>query len=351
MALRVLHVIAAARYGGAEAFFERLVEALAGQGIEQRVAITRNAERASRLVAHVPQPLQLRFGGAGDIHTPLSIARLIADFRPEIEIIYMARAARRMPWRWLCNDTAIRVGRFGGYYDLAPFSSCDHLVGNTPDLAASITQAGWPANRTHFLPNFIDERDAEALSRSSFDTPADVPLVLGLGRFESDKGFEILVDAMSRLPDAWLWLAGAGTGEAALRRQVASLGIEARTRFIGWQPNAAAVLKVADVMVCPSHAEALGNVVLEAWHHGCPVISTATKGPSRLIAQDETGLLVPVGDAAAMANGISRLLNDRALAARMSQAGRTEYLRNFSEAQVVARYMDFFRQITAQQAD
>src|SRR3546814_2771750 len=66
----------------------------------------------------------------------------------------------------------------------------------------------------------------------------------------------------------WLWLAGEGPRRRALMQQAARLGLGDRVRFLGWRDDVAALLRAADVFLCPSRHEPLGNVVIEAWAHG-----------------------------------------------------------------------------------
>jgi glycosyltransferase involved in cell wall biosynthesis len=100
-------------------------------------------------------------------------------------------------------------------------------------------------------------------------------------------------------------------------------------------------------LVCPSLHEPLGNVVIEAWSAALPVVATASLGPRELIADDETGVLVPLpdqpgGGPAGLGRAIERVCGDPALRARLGRAGRLAYERQFTEAAVVARYRAFF---------
>ena len=99
-------------------------------------------------------------------------------------------------------------------------------------------------------------------------------------------------------------------------------------------------------MICPSLHEPLGNVVIEAWSAGLPVVATASEGPSALIKDGETGLLVPLpqqpgGGAAALALAIERLCGDAALRLRLAAAGRRAFEAEFTENRVVAQYRRF----------
>ncbi|MBX9633685.1 MAG: glycosyltransferase, partial [Magnetospirillum sp.] len=78
---------------------------------------------------------------------------------------------------------------------------------------------------------------------------------------------------------------------------------------------------------------------------GIPVVAAASEGPSQLIEDDIDGILVPVNNSAALSKGINRLLEDPVLAGHIAAAGRQAYEEQFTEAAVVARYVEFFRKV------
>ncbi|MCK6449556.1 MAG: glycosyltransferase [Alphaproteobacteria bacterium] len=343
---RLFQAIAGGKQGGAENFFVRLAVAFARAGLEQRVAIRRNAARAAALRAGGVEPIELGFGGWLDFATRPALARAIGAFRPDVVMTWMSRATALCPAADATRPF-VHVGRLGGYYDLKYYRRCDHLVGNTEDIVEHIVAAGWPRERAHYLPNFVDAAPAaEPVPRAAFGTPGQAAVLLALGRLHVNKGFDVLLRALATLPDAVLWLAGAGPEEAALKRLAHELGLGERVRFLGWRDDVAALFAAADVFVCPSRHEPLGNVVIEAWAHGVPVVAAAAQGPAALVRGGVSGLLVPVDDAPALAAAISRALGDADLRRALVAAGRRAYEADFTEAAVVARYRAFFDRIT-----
>jgi glycosyltransferase involved in cell wall biosynthesis len=121
-----------------------------------------------------------------------------------------------------------------------------------------------------------------------------------------------------------------------------ALGVADRVRFLGWRTDAAALYRAADVCVFPSRYEPLGNVVIQAWAHGLPVVAAESAGPKALIEDGEDGLLVPVDDAQALAAGVRRVLDDPMLRIRLVQKGAERVEAEFSEAAVVARWRELF---------
>jgi glycosyltransferase involved in cell wall biosynthesis len=191
------------------------------------------------------------------------------------------------------------------------------------------------------VPNFA--HDFEGVPPAALPAPPGAPKLLALGRLHANKGFDVLLRALARLPGAHLSLAGEGPERAALERLAAELGVAGRVAFLGWRQDTGALLRGCDIFVCPSRHEPLGNVVLEAWSAARPVVAAAAQGPVELIRDGETGLLVPKENPAALAAAIAGLLDAPARAAGLAAAGRAEFARVHAEAPVLARWREFLR--------
>ena len=343
--MRVLQVMAGTQHGGAELFFERLVMALGRAGVEQRAVIRTAPDRAARLRAAGIATNEMRFGGMLDFFTRAALRREVAQFQPDIALSWMSRAAQKFPPRRSGQLRPIHCARLGGYYPLKYYRHCDHLIGNTADIVDYIIAQGWPESRAHYLPNFVDAETAKPLSRKIFSTPMEAPLLLAMGRLHQNKGFDVLLSSLAQLPGVYLWLAGEGPEERVLRNQAERLQIADRVRFLGWRDDGPALLAAADMLVCPSRIEPLGNVVIEAWAQGKPVAAARARGPEVLIKDSVSGLLADCEDADALARAIRRILASPALAADLAAAGRRVYEQNFTEAAVVARYQTFFEEV------
>ncbi|WP_404384079.1 glycosyltransferase [Caenispirillum salinarum] len=343
--LRVLQAMAGAENGGAELFFERLVTALHRAGVQQHVVLRENGTRTDKLREAGLRPVELPFGGRFDLKTGRGLKKEIARFQPHVVLSWMNRATRFVPK----DGPFVKCARLGGYYDLKYYRHCDHLIGNTPDIVDYLVKQGWPEERAHYLPNFVNEEQAAApASRKANYTPGSVPLVFALGRLHVNKGFDTLLRAIARLPDVYLWIAGDGPERQALDDLAHELGVKPRVRFLGWREDVAALHAAADLFVCPSRHEPLGNVVIEAWAHDRPVVATASQGPSMLIRDGENGLLTPVDEHIPLADAIKRALRDEALRDRLAAAGRADYEAAYTEEKVVAQYRAFFARVVAE---
>ncbi len=328
--------------GGAEEFFVRLALAFEKCDLNQRVVIRDHPFRKRRLEdAGVPTDT-LRFGRWFDANTMLRLKRIIRDYEPDIVLTWMSRASHICP-RATTKTPFVHVARIGGYYKLKYFRSCKHLILNTPGLVKYVCDLGWPKERAHYLPNFVSERRTDALDPRTLNTPVDVPIILGLGRLHSNKGFDVLLESMALLPNHWLWLAGDGPQRESLLAQAVRLGIQDRVRFIGWHNDVAPLFASATVLVCPSRSEPLGNVILEAWAQSVPVVAAAAQGLQQLIVDGVDGLLAPVEDAPALARAISEIDDERAKS--LAEAGLRRYKESYNEATVVSQYVNFFTKL------
>jgi glycosyltransferase involved in cell wall biosynthesis len=339
-AIRLLEALAGAEHGGAEVHFVRLCVALKRAGVNQRVLMRPHEARIAGLRRADIEPVEAPFGGRLDFVTRRIFTREIARFRPNVVLTYMSRASRMCP-----KGDFVHIARLGGYYNLKYYRHCDHLVGITPDLVGYFVEYGWPRERTHFIPNFVEDRTARPVDRRPLETPAGAPLVFALGRLHGNKGFDVLLEAIARRPGTYLWLAGEGPLRGELEVLAARLGLSDRVRFLGWRDDPAPYFAAADVLVVPSRHEPLGSVLLEGWMHRLAVVAAASQGPRFLIADGDNGLLVPVDDPAALAEAIARILDDGKLAARLAARGRAAYEADYTEAAAVSRYLELFQRV------
>jgi glycosyltransferase involved in cell wall biosynthesis len=339
--MRVAQIMAGAPAGGAELFFERLSAALARAGETVLPVIRRDPARARRLVAEGLAPVQLGFGGPFDLLTGPRLARLLDGFAPRVAVVWMSRAARfARQGRW------VLVGRLGGYYSLRNFRRCEHLVGNTRGLVDWMRLQGWPSQRAHYLPNFVpDMAGASPLPRAALGVPEGAKLVLALGRLHRNKGFDVLIRALPRLPDTHAVIAGEGPERAPLAVLAQEQGVGAQVHLPGWREDTAGLLAACDVLACPSSYEPLGNVVIEGWSARVPVVAAAAQGPKELITPGKDGLLVPPDEPEALAAELGALLRNPTSGRALAAAGRGRFETEFAEAPVLARWRAFLASV------
>ena len=336
--MSVLHLLGTAGDGGAETYFVDLITALRRAGVSEAAAIRAHPGREAALKAAGVPVKTLRFGGPIDILTRTAVAGYGRLQGARLMLAWMNRAARHTP-----KGPWARIGRLGGYYNLKYYKGFDELVANTEDIAEWIVGQGWPAGRVRCIPNFAAAPpDGGPLDRASLNTPAGAPLLLAMGRLHESKAHDVSLQALVEIPDAFLWIAGVGPLEVKLKAMAEALGVADRVRFLGWRTDPSALYRAADVCVFPSRYEPLGNVVIQAWAHGLPVVAAASQGPGALIEDGRDGVLIPVDDAGALAAGVRRLLAEPRLAAAFAERGLGRVAAEFSETAVVAQWKTLF---------
>ncbi|MEJ0015133.1 MAG: glycosyltransferase family 4 protein [Acetobacteraceae bacterium] len=193
---------------------------------------------------------------------------------------------------------------------------------------------------------FRPDPAARRRMREALGVPQERVVVLAVSRLVWHKGYPELAAALPLVPGAELWVVGErltsdrGPDMAALLRDA---GLGERLRLLGYREDVADLMAAADIFVLPSRFEGLPMSVIEAMLSGLPVVATAVRGPAEQVVPEETGLLVPAGDAAALARALARLAADPALRARMGAAGRRRAEERYDEAKVLARTLDLLK--------
>ena len=344
--MKILQAIAGAPYGGAENFFVRLAIALERAGVEQKVCIRANPKRKQDLIDGGVDLIELPYGGRFDFMTKRNLKKVIKKFQPDVVLTWMNRATR-LGFK-VKKDKFIHIGRLGGYYDLKYYKYCDRLIGNTQRIVDYLTGEGWENNKVDYLPNFAKAKNSPPLQRDAYFTPSKAPLIVAMGRFHENKGFDVLLRSLIFVPGAYLWLAGEGPLRVELEALAEKIGVKPRLRFVGWHEDISALLRSADLFVCPSRHEPLGNVIIEAWAHKIPVIASDSDGPGALIDHLVSGVLVPVDNDEILGKAIRNLMVDQRLRDRIVQNGYQRYEESFTEEIVTQKYINFFKKAIRQ---
>jgi glycogen(starch) synthase len=191
----------------------------------------------------------------------------------------------------------------------------------------------WPEGRVEMIPNGVDvDSFRPAESRATAFPPAAIHLV-AIAQLIPLKGIQHLLAAVARLPEArrervWLTIYGTGPLGEALRQQAMALGLMERVTLAGLLPNPELAIRLqeADAFVLPSLQEGLPLSLLEAMSCGLPVVASAVGGIPDVVRNGENGCLVPPGDEPALAQALTRLMDDPEWGLRMGAAARATAL-------------------------
>lgn len=340
----VLHTQKVAGISGSEAHLLQLLPDLRSRGWDIRFLMLHEDEPGAWEFA---RELEERGVPLDDIKLradvdPIAFGEVVAELsrlRPRILHTHLVHAdvygqlagsIARVPLRLSTKHgfNEFREGRWFGF--------ADRTVGSLAHVHIAISQglARYLAETEGF-----DEEDFEivhyGVSARNAVLPyqGSQPKLLCVGRLIPIKGHLVLLRALAqarmRVPDITLDVAGRGPLEPALKSYARELGLDEAVHFLGFVSPVQRALEDAAIVVVPSIGEGFGMVALEAMERGRPVVASAVGGLPEIVADGETGLVVPAGDAETLGEAIVALASDLDRAAAMGRAGRERALAEF----------------------
>lgn len=336
---RILLLITLAEVGGAQSYVAALLPALA-----ERFDVA--------VAAYGPGPLRraadeagVRFVALEQVRRPISPWRDLAGFvelfrllrreRPDILHASSSKAGVLGRLAAFVAGVPIRIfsvhgWAFAGRSGLAswPYRWADRLVRPLTTVTVCVSEhertlgirAGTcSARRTVVIRNAVD---LDGIPRAGHERAR--PLVVSVGRLRAPKDFLTLARALAALPAGSFeaLIVGDGPDRPALESELRRLGLEDRVRLAGERDDVPDLLASADVFVLSSVSEGLPVSVLEAMAAELPVVASRVGGVPELVADGETGFLVPPRDPQALAAALERLVDDGELRRRLGAVGR-----------------------------
>jgi glycosyltransferase involved in cell wall biosynthesis len=256
-----------------------------------------------------------------------------------------------------------RLGLLAKWCSRAVYGWGDAFACISHEIEREALACGIPRDRVHYLPNAIDmahfhpASDAERHElRRQFDVPSGAVVCLFVGRLSREKGLMDLMEAWRSIERATLLVAGPdmdghawNVGPAA-REFVTRHNLGSSVRFLGSVSDVAPLLRAADVVIQPSHFEALGLSAIEALASGVPVVASAVGGLLEFIVDGENGKLCRAEDPVALAAGIRAIVDDGALRRRLAAATRASVLTEYDEQTVFARFRTLLERLVEARA-
>jgi glycosyltransferase involved in cell wall biosynthesis len=261
---------------------------------------------------------------------------LLHVFTPDTGAVLMIRAGHEcgIPVLYHEMGTPHYMPALDVYYkELAKvLPLCDEFAALSPLLAEQWTERFPFLRSVSVLPLLMDDCDGLVHMPDSRMRPEET--VFGFAaRIEEGKGPLTLVEALAELKHggaaALVRMAGTGPQLQEVKARVRALNLSDACEFVGFYTEPvgrSAFMRSLDVFVLPSLAEGTPNSIIEAMAHGLPVIATEIGGIPDLLSAD-SGILVPPGDTAALAEAMRRLASDPSLRSAMGRAARERYLR------------------------
>jgi glycosyltransferase involved in cell wall biosynthesis len=353
----VLHVQKVAGISGSEAHLLQLLPDLRARGWDVRFLMLHEDEPGAWEFARELEARDVPLDGIrlrADVD-PIAfgeVAAYLARIRPSVLHTHLVHAdvygqlagtMTRVPLR-LSTKHGFNEFREGRFFGLA-----DRSVGSLAHVHIAISQG-----LAHYLAETegFDEDDFEIVHygiASHGDVSALLetgPRLLCVGRLIPIKGHLVLLRALAQarahVPGVSLAVAGRGPLQPALKTYARELGIEDAVDFLGFVSPVQRAIEEAAIVVVPSLGEGFGMVALEAMERARPVIASAVGGLPEIVVDGETGIVVPPGEAGALADAIVRLAGDLDRCAAMGRQARERALTEFPPERSAARIEELY---------
>jgi glycosyltransferase involved in cell wall biosynthesis len=364
--IRVLHIVATGDRRGAEVFAGDLVGALQGV-VEQRVAVM----RANGSVA-VPYEAPVDVVGSHGRQLPgirvdaaavRALRRLGAEWGPDVVQVHGGEPLKHALFARMAAPVVYRkIGLAAPRATRSPFRLGHmRLLRKTARIVAvadsvrreAIETFGAPEYRVVTIPNAVDSArlanggPPERL-RIDLGISPSAPVVLSLGAltWEKDPLTHVAVAGrvLSRLPEAHHVIAGDGPLRGSTAEAVHKVGLSGRVHLVGSRSDAAALLRLADVLLLASRTEGMPGCVIEAGLLGTPTVGFDVAGVREVVSDGETGLLASPGDVEGLSDRVGRLLTDRETKAHLGRNAAERY-RPFTIDRVAPRYASLYDEV------
>jgi 2-deoxystreptamine N-acetyl-D-glucosaminyltransferase/2-deoxystreptamine glucosyltransferase len=305
------------------------------------------APQAARLALGDPGLVSLVHAHCGEDIAVLPLARLAA-WRHGCPLVVTIHASVRHTMRVTSARTAL-LRLAGGLAESRALSRADMVIVLTRPGEDRMLREGLPESKVRVIPPGYDPDLFTAVAPDPFpDLPR--PRVAYIGRIAPQKDVGTLVEAFGRVREpACLLIVGDGPERRATEHRVRGSGpLAGRVHFAGFLPHSRipAVLRHVDLLVLATRYEDLPSVLVEGMAAGLPVVASRVGGIPALVEHEVNGLLVPPGDAAALAAAITRMLTEPGTAARLSAAARRTAAR-YAWPALARRVAMVYQEVTA----
>jgi glycosyltransferase involved in cell wall biosynthesis len=249
----------------------------------------------------------------------------------------------------------MRTGKELPYLFVRSLRLCRHVVANSHVAKRVLTdQYDISAGKITVIHNpilrFTDATAPRNLAlRRYHGANPSTTVLLNVAMFRLGKNQRELIEICAKLPgylDWQLWLAGEGPTRKKCESLAHDLGLGARVKFLGYQPNPTPLYHAADIAVLASQTESLSNFLIETQIHGVPAVAYDVVGVGECFAPDRSGYLIANRDQPGFVSAIDRLIREPALRKRFSDHGRQHAAAHFVPEHQMQAHLNLFRDLT-----
>lgn len=337
--LRIVQVLHSHGYGGAETHALALMQGLRSRGHRLVYAGPGDSWLATECARHGIEVHPLRMAGLYDPVSHWRLHRLVRRFAADIVHGHLVRGAHYAGVAAL-GHSAVAVSTAHATTARKHMHRSRRIIAVSEAVRACLLEAGYPQGQVQVVHNGTASAalHGRAPVRQELGIPHDALALVCVGRFVHDKGQDVLVDALRRLPpDRRPHLYFIGDAQTDFGRRVQAQAADLPpVRFLGYRADVLRVLCAFDACVLPSRREALGLAAVEASSAGLPVVATRVGGLPEVVLEGQSGLLVPPDDPQALAGALLQLGEQTQQRRQWGEAARQHYLARFTVERMVA---------------
>ncbi|CAN5904175.1 glycosyltransferase family 4 protein [soil metagenome] len=344
--MRIVQLMHSHGWGGAEQHLFQLATEQSARGHQVMFAGPHDSWLREALAPASVATEHLRMSGLLDPLSHWRLRRLIRDWAPDVVHAHGVRGAFYAGLAIGAHRGGVAIATAHSTGARGHMRNCAQVIAVSHAVRHQLLAHGHPPQATPVVHNGVAEvipgRPRDLLRKSLGIAPGEFALC-SAGRFISDKGQDLMVDALARVSGSVvLCLFGDETTDFGNQvRQLAKS--DPRVRFMGFRDDARNMLPAFDAYLCASRREAFGLSLAEASAAGLPVIAPDVGGIAEVIRHGESGWLVPTENAVALAEGIDLLRGDSAFAAALGRGGRQRYLKHFTVGRMVDETLAVYR--------
>ncbi|ABZ83395.1 glycosyltransferase, group 1 family protein, putative [Heliomicrobium modesticaldum Ice1] len=368
--IRVLHIIGGGEIGGAEIHILDLARFFSPQEVELHLCCLFPAPLLQRALKQGVQATAVPMRSKADLAGFWKVFRLIRQLQPAIVHTHGVRAnlvgrlaAKLAGVRCIVttvhsvleNDYPDRVARWINYWSekiTAPLTERTIVVADF--LKKRLCAQGMAAAKVSVIHNGVDDEKFVNAERNrdvrvEFGIAADAPLIGMVGRFHPVKGHKYLVEAAKEIlkinSHIRFLLVGDGFYRNVIETVIREEGLESFFLFTGFREDIADIYRALDVLALPSLSEGLSLTLMEGMLCECPAVVTAVGGNPEIVANEKNGLVIPPGDALALAAALLRLIENREEARRFGEAARKTIEERFTAKRMAEKTQNLYREL------
>jgi glycosyltransferase involved in cell wall biosynthesis len=371
--IRVAHIIKAVGVAGAERHLLMLLAGLRAHGVDAQILLLvepdNPVEKFVQAAAERSIPLQ-RLVIKRDLDSSLmpQIWRHLREFKPHVVHTHLLHAdlygipAARLSGAKIVvssrhNDNAFRRKLSMKMLNRSLWGMCSAGIAISDAIRAfCIHVEGASPQKMHTIHYGLEQTispaeraEGRALVRAELGIDKNTPVVGMVCRLIEQKGvsygLQAFAQIVERFPAARLVVAGDGDLRAQLEAEAEALGLGDRIQWLGWRDDVLPVLAALDILLMPSLWEGFGLVMLEAMAQRVPIIGSRVSAIPEVVADGETGILVPPRDVAGLAGALTTLLADEPLRLHLGMCGEDRLEEHFSAGRMVDETLALYRSL------